>query len=218
MTPRRRDNERRLRAVRLCVLVGHPRSRFTPLEAARAAIEGGADMIQLREKSMADRELLRLAQQIRQITRQRHRLFIVNDRPDIARLVDADGVHVGQDDLPIAAAREIVGEGKIVGASTHCIAQARQAQVEGAEYIGVGPVFPTDTKGYTQGVGLAYVERVAREIDIPFLAIGSIRLDRLDAVIEAGARAVAVCAAVVCADDPVAAARRFKERLSARNA
>ena len=212
----RRDNMDRLRAMRLCVLVGHPRLELTALEAARAAVAGGADMIQLREKSLSDRELHRLAQEVRDLTGDAGRTFIVNDRPDIARLVDADGVHVGRDDLPIAAAREIVGPHKIVGVSTHDIEQARQARAEGADYIGVGPVYPTETKGYSEGVGLAYVRQVASEIDLPFLAIGSIRLDRLDEVMDAGARAVAVCAAVVCAQDPAAAARSFKERLASR--
>ncbi len=205
-----------LRRTRLYVLLTQAHCRIPLLRAARQVIRGGADVVQLREKEMRDRELLRLAQELRRLTANLGVGFIVNDRPDIARLVGADGVHLGQEDLPPAAARRVLEDHQVLGVSTHSIEQARQATADGADYIGVGPVFPTPTKGYEQGVGLQYVQAAAEEIEQPLVAIGGITLERVREVLSAAGKrhmAVAVCSAVLDADDVEAATRAFKEAI-----
>ncbi len=205
----RRRRIAKFKEIRLYVLVTAKFCRQSPLQAAEAAIQGGAGAIQLREKELSDRELLELARRFQRLCASRGALFIMNDRPDLARLSRADGVHLGQDDLTVADARRILHPGQIVGVSTHCVEQARQAVADGADYLGVGPVFPTATKGYEQGVGLTYVRDAARAVDLPFVALGGVTADNAGQVAEAGAPAVAVCSAVVSAPDPADAARRI---------
>ncbi|MEW6358789.1 MAG: thiamine phosphate synthase [Planctomycetota bacterium] len=203
---------------RLYVLVTSAAAKRPALEAADLAIQGGADAIQLREKDLSDPEFLDLARQMRDLCRKAGALFIVNDRISIAKLAGADGAHIGQDDLPAVDARKILRKGKLLGVSTHNIAQARQAQAAGADYIGVGPIYPTKTKGYEKGVGVDFIRQVKGEIAVPFFAIGGVTLDRLDEVIAAGCTRVAVSSAVIGADDIAAAARRFKDKLAAAKA
>jgi thiamine-phosphate pyrophosphorylase len=171
---------------------------WTIAEAAAA----GADMIQLREKKLNDRELLERARNVRRWTRKAGVLFIVNDRPDIARLVEADGVHLGQDDMPIKEARRIVGPDLLIGVSTHNIEQVRQAVLDGASYLGVGPTFPSTTKDFGEFAGLEFVRQAAAETSLPQLVIGGVNVETLPAAVEAGAKRVAVSAAVCQADDP----------------
>ena len=206
-----------LRGVRLYVLLTQTHCKIPILDAAREVLRGGADVVQLREKEMRDRELVRLAHELRRMTANVAVGLIVNDRPDIARLVDADGVHLGQEDLTPAAARKVLAHGQIVGVSTHSIDQARQAVADGADYIGVGPVFPTTTKGYEQGVGLEYVRTAAAEVRVPLVAIGGITVETVPESLQAaGARHViiAVCSAILGADDIEAATRAFKETIA----
>ncbi len=210
MTYSREDIINRLCDMRLYVLVTQEFCHGPALQAAAQAIDGGADVIQLREKHLDDRERLLLARAFRELCAEKGALFIVNDRPDIARLCEADGVHLGQEDLPPADAREVLLPHQIVGVSTHSIGQARQAAADGADYIGVGPVFPTKTKGYEAGVGTAYVREVAGELDVPFVALGGITAQNASEVARAGATAVAVCSAVVSAADVAAAARELR--------
>ncbi|MBI3862176.1 MAG: thiamine phosphate synthase [Planctomycetia bacterium] len=178
-----------------------------------AALAGGAGVIQVREKRMSDRELTTFGRLVREWTSRAGALFIMNDRPDLALLTDADGVHVGQDELTVREARRIVGPSRIVGVSTHTIEQARQAVLDGADYIGVGPVFATATKNFTQLAGLGFVREVAAEITLPAYAIGGVTLENVDQVVAAGARGVAVSGAVCRAEDPAQAAREFVERI-----
>jgi thiamine-phosphate pyrophosphorylase len=166
------------------------------------AAAGGADMIQLREKKLSDRDLLERARNVRRWTRRTGVLFIVNDRPDIARLVEADGVHLGQDDMPVKEARRIVGPDMLIGVSTHNIEQVRQAVLDGASYLGVGPTFPSTTKDFPEFAGLEFVRQAAAETSLPQFVIGGVNADTLPAVVEAGARRIAVSAAVYQADDP----------------
>jgi thiamine-phosphate pyrophosphorylase len=201
--------------VRLCVLVTRAIARVPLVEAASLALEGGADCIQLREKGLADRELAALARELVELCRGRGAAFIVNDRADVARAVGATGVHVGQDDLSVADARAVVGEHAVVGRSTHGVEQALVAEKSGATYLGVGPVYPTATKGYEEGLGLDLVREVARVISIPWFAIGGVTRERLDELLEAGARRVAVSSAVLQAHDIAAEAARLRERLDA---
>jgi thiamine-phosphate pyrophosphorylase len=183
---------------------------------AEAALAGGADMIQLRDKSGSLRDLLPQARAIQGLCRARGAIFIVNDRVDLALAVDADGAHVGQEDLPAENARQLLGAGRILGVSTHNLRQAEEAHARGADYIGFGPMFPTGTKetGYAPQ-GTAALREIRRAVAIPILAIGGITLENVSAIIEAGAMAPAVIAAVVAASDIAAAAALFRQRVAA---
>jgi thiamine-phosphate pyrophosphorylase len=178
-----------------------------------AALAGGAEMIQVREKKMSDRELLTYGRLVREWTARAGALYIMNDRPDLALLTDADGVHVGQDELSVREARLIVGPSRLVGVSTHTLEQARQAVLEGADYIGVGPVFTSSTKSFPHLAGLDFVCQVAAEITLPAFAIGGISLETVDQVLAAGARRVAVSGAICGAEAPADVARRLNERI-----
>ena len=205
-----------LKGMRLCVLLTQAHCRIPILEAAAQVISGGADVLQLREKELGDRELLRMARELRRMTRQAGAGLVVNDRPDLARLADADGVHLGQEDLPVAAARKVLSPRQIVGVSTHSIEQARKAAADGADYIGAGPVYPTATKGYAEGVGLECLRGISAGVSVPILAIGGITLSRAGEVLAAGGKAqvaIAVCGAILGADDIEAATAQFKRRI-----
>lgn len=182
------------------------------IEIARKVLDGGARIFQLRGKGLSSRKLLEEAREIRELTRKAGALFIVNDRADIALLSDADGVHLGQDDLPIAEARKILGKDKVIGISTHNIEQAMKAASEGADYIGFGPVFGTTTKADAEEAkGLQALQEVRKSVNIPVVAIGGIIIENVVDVLSAGADAVAVISAIVKADDIEGAARRFLE-------
>lgn len=158
--------------------------------AAEIAVRRGVRMLQLREKDLPDGELLRIAREVRAVTRGTGTRFIVNDRPDIAVLCDADGVHVGQGDLPLPEVRRIVGDGMIVGLSTHSVAQASTAQsLPGVDYIGFGPVYPTTTKAVPDPVvGTSLLKEVLGFSRLPVVAIGGIFPENIDTVIAAGAK------------------------------
>jgi thiamine-phosphate pyrophosphorylase len=178
------------------------------------AVEGGVDILQLRDYSLKDSELLSMAHKFRALTRRYRILFIVNNRADIARLSDADGVHVGQEDLTVAQVRKIIGEGKVVGVSTHSLDQAQKAISDGADYIGVGPVYPTPTKEGRRAVGVEYIRQVAAiHPPIPFFAIGGINAANIDEVLQAGATRLAVVRAITEAKDPKAAAEGLQKAL-----
>lgn len=199
--------------VRLYVLITESICKRPWLEAAEQAILGGADCLQLREKDLESGELLRRARLLTDLCRRHDVLCIINDRPDIALLCGADGVHVGQTDLPAAEVRKIIGRNRIVGVSTHRIDQARQAVLDGADYLGVGPVFRSSTKTRDILPGPAYAKQVAESIKIPAVAIAGITEGNVDEVLATGLRAVAVTAAVIGCDDPRTAAERLKLKL-----
>ena len=140
-------------------------------------------------------------------------MFIVNDHPDIAMAVDADGVHLGQDDLPVELARRLMGSNRIIGVSTHSIEQARAAQSAGADYVGFGPIFPTRTKDAGQLQGVEGLRNVRRAATLPVIAIGGINDGNLDEVLRAGADGVAVISAILAAPDLHKAARGMVERI-----
>ena len=179
----------------------------------REAADGGADIFQLREKSLSDRELLERARNVRRWTRETRTLFIVNDRPDIARLVEADGVHLGQDDLSVKEARAIVGPDALIGVSTHNPEQIRQAILHGASYVGVGPTFRSATKDFKALAGLDFVREATALTKLPAFVIGGVNAGNIREAVEAGARRVAVSAAVCQADDPRVAAARLRALL-----
>ncbi|MBS0203455.1 MAG: thiamine phosphate synthase [Planctomycetes bacterium] len=178
-----------------------------------AAIAAGVRIIQLREKQLADRALLEQARRLRDWTATADVLLIINDRPDIAVLAEADGVHVGQDELTVRDARQIVGPDRLIGVSTHTIDQARQAVLDGADYLGVGPTFPSGTKSFDHFAGLDFVRQVAAEITLPWFAIGGIDVTNVDSVIQAGGTRVAVSSAVCSAADPSQAAAGLVRQL-----
>jgi thiamine-phosphate pyrophosphorylase len=188
----------------------------SPEELARAMLRGGARILQLRLKAASSRDLLAAACALRDLTRDAGALLIVNDRADIARAADADGVHLGQDDLPPAAARAILGSGSIVGVSTHDVAQARAAAAAGADYLGVGPVFTTSTKPDALAArGIALVRAVREAVTVPLVAIGGITPDAAVGVRAAGADAVAMIGALVRAGDVEGAVRDTLARFGA---
>ncbi|WP_422930169.1 thiamine phosphate synthase [Singulisphaera sp. PoT] len=179
------------------------------------ALAGGVDVIQLREKGLTDREWLTRAREVRILTAQAKARFIVNDRPDLARLAGADGVHLGQDDVTFRDARRIVGPTALIGISTHDREQLDRAILEGAGYIGVGPVFSSTTKDFSDLAGLAYVRTAAETTNLPWFAIGGITEENVDRVLEAGATRIAVSSAIVRAESPKAAAAALRARLDA---
>ncbi len=199
--------------VRLYVIISSGLVKKPVLETLQEVINGGADAVQLREKTMSDGEFLALAKEFRRVTSQSKTLFIVNDRAEIAKKVDADGLHIGQSDLNIHSGRKIIGYNRILGVSTHTIVQARKAQQAGADYIGVGPIFPTPTKDYEPPVGLDYLKEVKREITIPFVAIGAINLENLNKILLAGGLRVAICSAIICSDNVLQTTQSFKSLL-----
>ncbi|MCS6975467.1 MAG: thiamine phosphate synthase [Gemmatales bacterium] len=210
-----REARERLADVRLYVLVSVATCAGSMEWTVREALAGGAQVIQLREKNLPDREWLARARQIRDWTRQAGALFIVNDRPDLARLCEADGVHVGQEDLPIKEVRRIVGPEMLVGVSTHNPEQLRQAILDGADYVGVGPTFPSKTKNFDAFAGLDYVRCAASSTSIPAFAIGGITLDNVDQVLACGVRRIAVGHAVCASEDPQRVAAELRRRLDA---
>jgi thiamine-phosphate pyrophosphorylase len=212
-----RQSMTRLADAKLYVLIdgGASESEFSDL--ANALVKADVPVLQLREKSLGDREWLARARLLRQLTRGSGTLFIMNDRPDLAALADADGVHVGQEELTVKDARAILGLRRLVGVSTHSLEQARQAVLDGADYIGVGPTFPGSTKQFSQFPGLELVRAVHAEIQLPAYPIGGITLDNLPDVLRAGATRVCVSAAIGSATDPGAATREFLLRLSHSN-
>jgi len=205
----------RISNVRLYVIISSRLCRKPVLETLSDIVSGGADVVQLREKDMSDKEVFSLAMEFRKITARANILFIVNDRAGIARDVDADGVHVGQSDMTVSAARNVIGFNKIVGISTHNIKQAQAAQREGADYIGVGPLFPTATKDYEPPVGLTYLKQVHRAIAIPFVAVGGITLENLDEALAAGGRRIAICSAIISSGNVMQTTQAFRARLDA---
>ncbi|HEY7648138.1 MAG TPA: thiamine phosphate synthase [Methylomirabilota bacterium] len=178
-----------------------------------AVIAGGCRMVQLREKEWPSGRLWPLAERLRERCRKAGVTFIVNDRVDLAVALGADGVHLGQDDLPPAHARPLLRPGMILGLSTHSVEQARLARDAGADYVAVGSMFPTTTKSDFQLVGPALVRRVRAELRVPLIAIGGITADNLPEVIRAGADGVAVISAVGAAVDPAAATRRLLQAI-----
>ncbi len=187
------------------------------LDAVALALQGGVDVLQLREKNMSAKKVLELGKKLKLLCSEYGAIFIVNDRIDIAAVLDADGVHLGQDDLDVKSAREILGKDKIVGISTHAPEQALKAVADGADYIGVGPVFATPTKEGRIPVGLDYVKWASENIDIPAFAIGGIDEENIDEVLNAGAKRVAVVRAIINAKSPQKAAQSFCKTLNGLN-
>ncbi len=184
---------------------------LTHKKIAEKAVAGGADVIQLRDKEMTGRELFITACEIRDITRTAGALFIVNDRIDIAIASGADGVHLGQDDLPLYNARQLTPDDFIIGISVGSVTEAFDAEAGGADYVAVSPVFGTGTKPDAgPGHGTPLITAIKQNISIPVIGIGGIQKENVSEVLVSGADGVAVISAVICSDDIVKAAQDLK--------
>jgi thiamine-phosphate pyrophosphorylase len=202
----RQARRERLREARLYLICDDRPDGFL-----ERALRGGVDIVQLRIKHGSDHAILAAGRRFRAVTARHGALFILNDRPDLVLEAGADGVHVGQDDAPVAQARATVGPDRLVGLSTHSPAQIDAAAIAGVDYIGVGPVHATPTKPGRPAVGLELVRYAAAHAQVPFFAIGGITPDNVDAVRAAGASRVAVVRALTEADDPEDAAAQLSE-------
>jgi thiamine-phosphate pyrophosphorylase len=189
----------------------------TNIEVVEAMIAGGLKIVQYREKrpDKSHRRMLAECRRIRDLTRAAGVLFIVNDYVDIAMLAEADGVHVGQDDLPVSDVRRLVGRDKLIGLSTHSIDQARRAVDEGADYIGVGPIYSTQTKeDVCDPVGLAYLDAVKREVPLPVAAIGGIKAHNIAEVFRHGAKTICLVTEIVESDDIAAKIKELHQKMN----
>ncbi len=203
----------RLAAARLYLVCGtDPDGRELPT-LLRSAIAGGVDIVQLREKHLPDEELASVARAARILCEQLQTLLVVNDRPCVAREAGADGVHVGQDDIPVVEVRELVGPEMLIGLSTHSPEQIDAVDASVVDYIGVGPIHETPTKPGRSAVGLELIRYAAAHATVPFFAIGGLNAGNLDEAVGAGARRACALRAIVDADEPAEAARALRGRL-----
>jgi thiamine-phosphate pyrophosphorylase len=207
------ESRGKLADARLYVLLTAAQCRASLDWVIERAAAGGATVFQLREKDLPDRELLERARNVRRWTRAANALFIVNDRPEIAKLAQADGVHLGQDDLPVREAQRVLGPTALIGVSTHSVEQVRRAVLDGADYIGIGPTFPSKTKAFEDFPGLAFVREATAETSLPAFALGGIGPENIGQVVVAGGRRVAVSSAVCGGDDPEPVARLLRTAL-----
>jgi thiamine-phosphate pyrophosphorylase len=189
----------------------------TNLEVVEEMIRGGVTTVQYREKKHLKDvgQMYVECQQIRELTRKHGITFIINDHVDLALLVDADGVHVGQEDLPVEAVRRLIGDEKIIGLSTHNPEQAKQAVAVGADYIGVGPIFTTETKeNVCAAVGLEYLEHIAANCSLPFVAIGGIKEHNIGDIVARGAKTICLVTEIVGSKDIASTVVRLRSYLS----
>lgn len=186
-------------------------SKLSHVQQARLAIAGGADVIQLRDKEASGADLVSAGMAIRGVVPE-SKLFIVNDRVDVAYAVGADGVHLGQEDIPVKYAREMLGADAIIGVSASSVEEAIHAERDGADYVGLGSIYPTTSKEDAgEAIGLEAISRVKQEVGIPVVAIGGINIQNAPDVVRAGADGVAVISAVVGAKDPESATRQLRD-------
>ncbi len=209
----RRDRRTLLKAARLYALVDCQTSEAEFCQHIELLVSSGVEMIQLRDAKQTDRTLVARAKRGCEIANQQGALLLINDRADLAYAADCDGVHLGQDEIPVPIAREIVGNDRLVGCSTHSIDQAIAAVADGADYLGCGPVFPSSTKSFELFPGLSYLDEVARQIQLPCFAIGGIDHSNAVQVVETGIHRIAVSAVISDAEDPANAIARLKSLL-----
>lgn len=184
------------------------------LEVAEAALTGGATVIQFRDKEIKDSEAIIVCREIYKLTKKKGVSFIVNDRVEIAKAVNADGIHLGQEDMSFSSARKILGKEKIIGISVETVEQALKAVEGGADYLGIGPIYPTATKPDAgKALGIARLKEIRESVNIPIVAIGGINENNLEEVLRAGADGVAVISAVVSAPDITEACRKLKNKI-----
>lgn len=211
------ERRAKLERMRLYLITGDRGDEAETVRIVEAALAGGVSVVQLRKKTMPLGEQYDMALALRRLTHIHEALLIINDHADLAIAADADGVHLGQDDLPPEVVRALPGfKDRLIGRSTHSRTQAQTAVDEGADYFAVGPVYATPTKAGRPAVGTTLVSDVAAIADRPFVAVGGIDPENAPAVIEAGARAIAVVRAIYDAPEPAEAARRLHELMATR--
>jgi len=212
------ERRARLAAARLYLVCGaDPDGRELP-DLLRGAVAGGVDIVQLREKHLPDDQLTAVADAMRALCERLGALLIVNDRPWVARDAGADGVHVGQEDMPAAEVRELLGPEMLIGVSTHSPEQIDAIDASVVDYIGVGPIHETPTKPGRAAVGLELIRYAAAHAPVPFFAIGGLDAGNLDEALDAGAECVCVLRAIAGAEDFELAARALRDRLDAHGA
>ena len=198
---------------KLYVLINNIGRKQGILKFASFFVDGGVDVIQLREKRLPDKDFISIAEGLHSLIADTNVIFIINDRVEIARDIGVDGVHIGQDDMAINKAREMLGDGSIIGVSTHNINQAVDAEFSGADYIAVGPAYHTATKDYEPVAGLDVVCDVVNKIKIPVFAIGGIKLADIKELQSIGVKRIAVSAAIVKSINVLETVKKFKESL-----
>jgi thiamine-phosphate pyrophosphorylase len=192
-------------------------SRFSHVDLTRLAIAGGADTIQLRQKTGTTREMIDVAREMKRVCATAGVTFIVNDRVDVALAAGADGVHLGQDDFPIPVARTLLGEGRIIGGSAGTLEEALKCQSEGADYVGFGPVYPTTSKHDAGPAGgLSPLKQVMARVSLPVIAIGGITAENAPEVMASGIHGIAVISAVCCQLDPEEATKTLRRAMESR--
>ena len=212
----RQDRWERLKASQLCLITDPDRDNNLErlLDGVEAALRAGVSLVQYRRKQGNDHQRLLEALALKTLCSRFEALFIINDRIDLALLVDADGVHLGQDDLPLKEARQLLGPERLLGRSTHCLEHLLTAQQEGADYLGVGPVFATATKRDRSPAGLHWVTEASEHAALPWFAIGGIDATTIPSLRAAGAERIAVVSAIMGSHDPEAASRTLLQALS----
>jgi len=198
---------------KLCVITDTViQKKYSHAEIARMAIKGGADMIQFRDKQMSTSDLINTAYEIKKICSKSNVTFIINDRVDVTMIVDADGVHLGNDDIPVEEARKLLGKDKIIGKTYHKLRARQKKRKEEADYFGFGHIFPTNSKvKTTRPIGLNDLKQSVLLRGVPLLAIGGITIDNASSVMETGVHGIAVIAGVIKTDDPVQSVRTLKK-------
>ena len=182
------------------------------LSRVEQALRGGATLLQLREKNRTTREYIRLAEQVHEIAKRYHVPLIIDDRVDVALAIDAEGVHVGAEDMPVSAARKLMGDDKIVGATAKTVPWAKEAYTQGADYLGVGAIYPTTTKVKTVLTSTATLREICSAVPIPVNAIGGLNKDTINVLAGIPIAGICVVSAIMKADDPEAAAKELKTK------
>ncbi len=207
------DREALIRALQVYVITDERGEDGQLLDIVEQAIVGGATAIQLRRKQTLGRRFVELGRALRKLTRERGVLFFVNDRVDVAAIVDADGVHVGQDDISCRDARQLLGKDKWIGVSAETVAEALAAQAEGADYLGVGAIYPTPSKPDAKITGLDGLAEITRRVNLPIVAIGGVHLNNMIESLERGAHGVAVVSEVMSASQPREATQAIAQKV-----
>jgi thiamine-phosphate pyrophosphorylase len=202
--------------VALYAITPEPKDVNVWLTKIDAMLAGGVDAVQLRSRSLNDRELLQLGAKVKALCVKHGALFLINNRVDLALILNTDGIHIGHEDISIAQVRTLIGHRKIVGMSTHSMPEALEAQKAGADYVSCGPVWATPTKPDYKAVGLGLIGLYNAALKVPYVAIGGIDASNFDQVLENGAKTVAVVRALFDAADPTALAHEFKTKLQFR--